>query len=97
MSERQTLVLNRLLDGFEGKLTTSKYAKLAKCSADTALRDIQALVERGVLTRGPEKARRPLPVGRWPAVVVTTSCTGQIVPINALTGIFLLRHIPARD
>jgi Fic family protein len=51
------LVLNRLLDGFEGKLTTSKYAKLAKCSPDTALRDIQALVERGALTRGPEKGR----------------------------------------
>ncbi len=40
---RQRLVLNRLLDGFEGKLTTSKYAKLAKCSQDTALRDILSL------------------------------------------------------
>lgn len=57
LNERQTLVLNRLLDGFEGKLTTSKYAKLAKCSADTALRDIRALVERGVLTLGKEKGR----------------------------------------
>ncbi|MEO8337798.1 MAG: Fic family protein, partial [bacterium] len=57
LNERQTLVLNRLLDGFEGKLTTSKYAKLAKCSADTALRDIVALVERGALTRGAEKGR----------------------------------------
>ena len=46
---RQRLVLNRLLDGFEGKLTTSKYAKLAKCSEDTALRDIRALVESGIL------------------------------------------------
>ena len=40
INERQRLVINRLLDGFEGKLTTSKYAKLAKCSQDTALRDI---------------------------------------------------------
>jgi Fic family protein len=44
--------VNRLLDGFEGKLTTSKYAKLTKCSQDTALRDILNLVERGILTRG---------------------------------------------
>ena len=56
-NERQTLVLNRLLDGFEGNLTTSKYAKLAKCSQDTALRDIAPLVERGILIRGPEGGR----------------------------------------
>ena len=43
--------------GFEGKLTTSKYAKLAKCSQDTALRDILQLVERGILLRGPEGGR----------------------------------------
>lgn len=57
LNERQRLVLNRLLDGFEGKLTTSKYAKLAKCSQDTALRDILPLVERGILVRGPEGGR----------------------------------------
>jgi len=57
LNERQTLVLNRLLDGFEGKLTTSKYAKLAKCSHDTALRDILPLVERGILIRAPEGGR----------------------------------------
>ncbi len=51
LSDRQRSVLNRLLDGFEGKLTTSKYAKLAKCSQDTALRDILFLVERGALVR----------------------------------------------
>ena len=50
-------VLNRLLDGFEGKLTTSKYAKLAKCSHDTALRDILQLVEREILVRNPEGGR----------------------------------------
>ena len=49
VNERQRKVINRMLDGFEGKLSTSKYAKLAKCSADTALRDIKALLDRGVL------------------------------------------------
>ena len=57
INERQRLVLNRLLDGFEGKLTTTKYAKLAKCSHDTALRDILPLVERGILARNPEGGR----------------------------------------
>ncbi len=57
INERQRLVLNRLLDGFEGKLTTKKWAKLAKCSHDTALRDIAALVERGILVRNPEGGR----------------------------------------
>ena len=49
VNDRQRKVINRLLDGFEGKLTTSKYAKLAKCSTDTALRDIKVLLDRGVL------------------------------------------------
>jgi Fic family protein len=44
-------VINRLLEGFEAKLTTSKWAALTKSSPDTALRDIQQLVERGVLER----------------------------------------------
>jgi Fic family protein len=57
LNDRQRLVLNRLLDGFEGKLTTSKYAKLAKCSQDTALRDILPLVERHILARRPEGGR----------------------------------------
>ncbi len=51
MNERQIKLLNRLLDGFEGKLTSSKWAAIAKCSADTALRDISDLVERGVLVK----------------------------------------------
>jgi len=51
LNERQRLVLSRLLDGFEGKLTTSKWAKLAKCSHDTALRDIAGLVKGGFLVR----------------------------------------------
>jgi len=57
VNDRQRLILNRLLDGFEGKFTTSKYAKLAKCSQDTALRDILPLVERGILVRNPEGGR----------------------------------------
>jgi Fic family protein len=51
LNERQRLVINQLLEGFEGKLTTSKWAALTKSSNDTALRDIQQLVERGVLVR----------------------------------------------
>jgi Fic family protein len=51
LNERQRLVIGRLLDGFEGKLTTSKYAKLTRCSQDTAYRDILLLVEDGVLVR----------------------------------------------
>src|SRR4051812_49962707 len=51
LNDRQRLMINRLLEGFEGKLTTSKWAALTKSSQDTALRDIQQLVERGVLTR----------------------------------------------
>ncbi len=51
VNTRQRKVINRLLDGLAGKLTTSQYAKLAKCSSDTALRDIKELVERGVLAR----------------------------------------------
>ena len=51
VDERQRRVINRLLDGFEGFLTTSKYAAIAKCSTDTALRDIGELVSRGILIR----------------------------------------------
>jgi Fic family protein len=51
VNERQRKVVNRLLDGFEGKLSTSKYAKLAKCSGDTALRDIKILLDRGILVQ----------------------------------------------
>jgi Fic family protein len=51
LNDRQIKVLNRMLDGFEGKLTSSKWAKLATCSQDTAYRDILDLVERGVLKK----------------------------------------------
>ncbi len=51
INPRQRLLLNRLLDGFDGKLTTSKWAKIAKCSPDTALRDVQQLLGQGVLVK----------------------------------------------
>lgn len=51
LNDRQRIVINKLLEGFEGKLTTSKWAALTKSSNDTALRDIQQLVDRGVLVR----------------------------------------------
>ena len=57
LNDRQVLVLNRLLEGFTGHLTTSKYATLAKCSPDTALRDLTGLVDRGLLARGPGGGR----------------------------------------
>jgi len=51
LNSRQRLILNKLLDGFDGKLTTSKWAKIAKCSSDTALRDIQDLIKKGILQK----------------------------------------------
>jgi len=49
LNSRQRLILNKLFDGFEGKLKSSKWAKITKCSADTALRDIKDLIEKGIL------------------------------------------------
>jgi Fic family protein len=57
LNERQVKMLNKLLDGFEGKLTTSKWAKIAKCSQDSAYRDILDLVDRGALQRDPGGGR----------------------------------------
>ena len=51
LNARQIKVLNRMLDGFEGKLSNKKWAAISKCSSDTALRDINDLVERGILRR----------------------------------------------
>ena len=51
INERQRAILNRLLDGFTGNLTTKKWATLAKCSHDTALRDIQGLIDQGLLKK----------------------------------------------
>jgi Fic family protein len=57
LNQRQQLLINRLLDGFEGNLTTVKWAKLAHCSHDTALRDIHDLIAKGVLLRNPAGGR----------------------------------------
>ena len=57
LNERQRKVINRLLDGFEGKLTNAKWAAMTKASADTALRDINDLVQRGILVKDPAGGR----------------------------------------
>jgi Fic family protein len=51
MNERQMLMINKLLEGFEGRLTSSKWAIINKCSADTALRDITDLISKGILRK----------------------------------------------
>jgi Fic family protein len=50
-NERQKKVLNKLIDGFEGNLTSIKWAKIAKCSKDSAIRDINDLIEKGILNK----------------------------------------------
>jgi Fic family protein len=57
LNDRQIKLLNRLLDGFDGKLTSSKWAAIGKCSQDTALRDISELLERGVLKKSEASGR----------------------------------------
>lgn len=57
MNARQIKLLNKLLDGFEGKLTSSKWAAIAKCSADTALRDINELIDAGALRKSAASGR----------------------------------------
>jgi len=57
VNERQRLMLNKLFDGFDGKLQTSKWAKITKTSADTALRDIKDLIEKGILKQTDEAGR----------------------------------------
>ena len=51
LNDRQRLMLNKFLDGFHGKLTSSKWALITKTSQDTAIRDIHDLVERGLLIK----------------------------------------------
>lgn len=57
INERQRKIINRLWDGFEGKLTTSKWAKICSCSQDTALRDINDLIAKGMLRNSGEGGR----------------------------------------
>jgi Fic family protein len=70
LNERQVKLLNKLLDGFEGKLTSSKWATIAKCSPDTALRDINELLARGML-------RKSDAGGRSTSYVLDDATTGQ--------------------
>jgi Fic family protein len=51
LSERQKKLINKILDGFEGKLTSSKWARIAECSRDTAIRDINDLIEKDILQK----------------------------------------------
>jgi Fic family protein len=57
LNDRQKLMINKLLDGFKGKLTSSKWAKIVKSSPDTALRDIQDLINKGILNKEPSGGR----------------------------------------
>src|SRR5258708_6475155 len=57
LNERQKIMLNKLLDGFDGKLNSSKWAKIAKCSSDTAVRDINDLLQRDILVKEPAGGR----------------------------------------
>lgn len=57
MNERQIKMVNLLWDGFNGKVTSSKWGKITKCSADTALRDIQDLIAKNVLRKTNEGGR----------------------------------------
>ena len=66
-NKRQLLMLNKLLDGIDGKLSSSKWAKMAKCSADTAIRDINDLLEKSVLVKeigGGRSTNYALSIGR---------------------------------
>ena len=57
MNERQLKMVNKLFEDFEGKLTTSKWATICKCSQDTALRDIEDLIKKSVLRKSAEGGR----------------------------------------
>ena len=57
INERQKKLLNKILDGFDGKLTSSKWAKIAKCSKDTAIRDINDLIAKDILRKESARGR----------------------------------------
>lgn len=57
LNERQRLVLNKLFDGFDGKLQSAKWAKITKCSTDTSLRDIKDLIDKGILKQEQQGGR----------------------------------------
>jgi len=57
LNDRQRRIINKMLDGFEGKLSSSKWAKINKCSQDTALRDVQDLIAKGLMEKQPGGSR----------------------------------------
>lgn len=57
LNDRQKLIVNRMVNGIEGKMTSSKWAKMAKCSKETAIRDIQDLIDKGILAKEPAGGR----------------------------------------
>ena len=79
MNTRQVKLVNRLLDGFQGKLTTSKWAAIAKCSPDTALRDITDLLARGILvkTEGGGRSTGYVLAGRSASLEPLTSSSSE--------------------
>jgi len=66
LNNRQILLINKILDGFEGNLTSSKWAKIAKCSPDTALRDIQDLINKNILHKELKGGRSTCYELAWP-------------------------------
>jgi Fic family protein len=80
INERQRKVVNRLWDGFDGKLTSSKWAKICRCSQDTALRDINDLVAKGMLRNSWRAAEAP-----------TISYQNDHLPLSSITSIELIR------
>lgn len=85
MSERQTSTLNLYLDGYEAKITTKQWAVLNKCSKDTANRDIQDLVDKGILTEDIPGAKRP----SYSIVYIDRDITSDFsdVTINEVKGV----------
>lgn len=74
INQRQREMLNRLLDGFEGKLTSSKWARITKCSQDTALRDMGDLIGRGIMVQdaaGGRSTNYSLKGERSPATIIS--------------------------
>jgi len=86
---RQRDMLNRLLEGFDGSLTSSKWAKIEKCSQDTAVRDINELVELGVLKKNAAGGRSTsyslTPASAWPGAPVRNSPTTGVVRARGRT------------
>ncbi|MBE0548616.1 MAG: Fic family protein [Rubrivivax sp.] len=80
LNERQVKLVNRLLDGFEGRLTSSKWAAIAKCSPDTALRDITDLLARGVLRKSAAGGRSTSYELNDPSRFTFTDSLGGVAP-----------------